>query len=77
MEINEFIANFAAQFDETDPAEITVATRFRDLEEWSSLIGLSIIAMIDEEYDVTLRGDDMRKANTVEELFEIVKGKQS
>lgn len=77
MEIKEFVENFAAQFDETDPSEITSSTRFRDLEEWSSLIGLSIIAMVDEEYDVTLRGDDMRKANTVEELFEIVKGKQS
>lgn len=76
MELNEFVANFADQFDETDPAEINGGTNFRDLEEWSSLVGLSVIAMIDEEYDVTLRGDDMRKANTVEELFEIVKNKK-
>lgn len=76
MELNEFVTNFADQFDETDPAEINAGTNFRDLEEWSSLVGLSVIAMIDEEYDVTLRGDDMRKANTVEELFEIVKNKQ-
>lgn len=76
MELKEFVEKFAEQFDETDSADITAATNFRDLEEWSSLIGLSVIAMVDEEYDVTLRGDDMRKANTVEELFEIVKGKQ-
>ena len=76
MKLNEFVEKFAEQFDETDPAEITASTNFRDLEEWSSLIGLSVIAMIDEEYDVTLRGDDMRKANTVEELFEIVKSKK-
>lgn len=76
MELNEFVTNFADQFDETDPAEINAGTNFRDLEEWSSLVGLSVIAMIDEEYDVTLRGDDMRKANTVEELFEIVKSKK-
>lgn len=76
MELKEFVEKFAEQFDETDPADITAATNFRDLEEWSSLIGLSVIAMVDDEYDVTLRGDDMRKANTVEELFEIVKGKQ-
>lgn len=76
MELNKFIENFAAQFDETDSAEIIASTNFRDLDEWSSLIGLSIIAMVDEEYDVTLRGDDMRKANTVEELFEIVKAKK-
>jgi len=76
MELEKFVKNFADQFDETDPAEITAATAFRDLEEWSSLIGLSIIAMVDDEYDVTLRGEDMRKANTVEELFEIVKAKK-
>lgn len=76
MDLNVFVENFADQFDETDPAEITAATRFRDLDEWSSLLGLSIIAMVDDEYDVTLRGDDMRKANTIEELFEIVKSKQ-
>ncbi len=75
MDLNEFVENFANQFDETDPAEITAATRFRDLEEWSSLIALSIIAMADEEYDVTLKGDDIRNANTVEDLFNAVKAK--
>lgn len=76
MEINEFVENFANQFDETDPADIKASTNFRELDEWSSLIGLSIIAMVDEEYDVTLKGDDMRKANTVQELFEVVKSKK-
>lgn len=76
MELKKFVEDFADQFDETDPAEITASTAFRDLEEWSSLIGLSIIAMVDDEYDVTLRGEDMRKANTVEDLFEIVKSKK-
>lgn len=76
MELEKFVEYFANQFDETNPAEITASTNFRDLDEWSSLIGLSIIAMVDDEYDVTLRGDDMRKANTVEELFEIVKSKK-
>lgn len=75
MDLNEFVENFANQFDETDPAEITAATRFRDLEEWSSLIALSLIAMADEEYDVTLKGDDIRNANTVEDLFNAVKAK--
>lgn len=75
MEIKEFVENFANQFDETDPSEITASTNFRDLEEWSSLIALSIIAMVDEEYDVTLKGDDIKNANTVEDLFITVKAK--
>jgi acyl carrier protein len=75
MELKTFIENFAAQFDETDASVFTAETKFRDLEEWSSLIGLSLIAMVDEEYDITLKGDDIKNANTVEELFNTVKSK--
>ena len=75
MEINEFVAHFAEQFDETDSNEFAPETRFRDLDEWSSLIALSVIAMVDEEYDVTLKGDDIRNSNTIEDLFNVVKAK--
>ena len=75
MELKTFIENFAAQFDETDASVFTAETKFRDLDEWSSLIALSIIAMVDEEYDITIKGDDMRKAETVGDLFNIVSAK--
>ena len=75
MELNEFVEKFAEQFDDTDPSEIKAETKFRDLEEWSSLIGLSIISMVDDEFEVVLKGDDMRRANTVEELYNIVQSK--
>lgn len=75
MEIKEFIENFAAQFDDTDASVFTPETVFHELDEYSSLIALSLIAMVDEEYDVTLKGDDMRSAVTIEDLFNIVKSK--
>ena len=75
MELNEFIEHFAEQFDETDASEFVATTKFHDLEEWSSLIALSIIAMVDEEYDITLKGDDIIKAITIEDLFNIVVSK--
>lgn len=75
MEIKEFIENFAEQFDDTDASEIKAETKFRNLDEWSSLIALSVIAMVDDEYDVTLKGDDIRNATTVEDLFNTVKAK--
>ena len=75
MELKEFIANFAEQFEDTDASEITAGTEFKNLDEWSSLIALSVIAMADEEYDVTLKGDDIRGAVTVEDLFNIVKSR--
>lgn len=74
--LDEFIVNFADQFEDTDASEIKAETVFKDLDEWSSLIALSIIAMVDEEYDVTIKGDDIRKSNTVEDLFNAVKAKE-
>ena len=72
MNLDQFIENFADLFDETDPDTIQASTRFKELEEWSSLLALSVIAMIDEDYDVEFRGDDIRGSNTVEDLYEIV-----
>ena len=75
MDIKDFIQNFADQFDDTDASEIAPATDFKSLDEWSSLTALSVIAMVDDEYDVTLKGDDIRNAVTVEDLFKVVESK--
>lgn len=75
MNIDRFIEHFTDLFDETDPDTIDATTRFKELDEWSSLFALSVIAMIDEEYDVEFRGDDIRNSNTVEDLYNIVKSR--
>ncbi len=75
MSIDQFLENFTDLFDETDPDTINETTSFKDLEEWSSLLALSVIAMIDEEYDVEFRGEDIRNSNTVEDLYNIVKSR--
>ena len=72
MEIKEFIENFSSKFDETELSFFTAETKFKDLEEWSSLTALSIIAMIDEEYDIRIKGDDIRESNTIEDLFNLI-----
>lgn len=72
MEINNFIENFASQFDDTDITEFKPGTKFRDLDEWSSLLALSIIAMVDEEYQVVLKGEDIRNSQTIQDLHIIV-----
>ena len=75
MEIKDFIENFAEQFDDTDASEFQPDTEFKALDEWSSLTALSIIAMVDEEYDVTIKGDDIRNSETIEDLYNVVKAK--
>lgn len=76
MEIKEFIENFAAQFDDTDASEFKPETVFHELDEYSSLIALTIIGMIDEEYGVSIGAEEMSAAVTIEDLFNIVKSKK-
>lgn len=74
MDIKEFIEHFAEQFDELN-SELTPETNFRQLDEWSSLVALLVITMVDEEYGIVLPPEEMRKTNTVQELFDLVQSK--
>ena len=73
MEIKDFIEKFADAIEIENSDTINADTDFHDLDEWSSLAALSVIAMVDEEYDVVLKGDDIRNSDTIEDLFNIVK----
>lgn len=75
MEIKEFIKNFAEQLDDTDASALFPETNFRDLDDWSSLAALGVLGMVDEEYDVQLKGNEMRSTNTIQELFDLVVSK--
>jgi acyl carrier protein len=76
MELNDFILKFASQFEDAIPSDFNADTDFKNMEEWNSLMLLSIIAMADEEYDIILKGEDVKNANTINDLFEIVKNKK-
>lgn len=75
MELELFIEKFAEQFDDTPVEEFTAGTVFKNLNEWSSLTALSIIAMIDEEFEKRITGADIRNSSTIEELYNLVKSK--
>ena len=75
MDFKGFVENFVNQFEDTDASEFKAETVFKELDEWSSLIALSVIAMVDEEYDVTIKGDDIRNSNTIEDLYNVVKSR--
>ena len=75
MELNELIANFADQFDETDASEIQADTEFHEIDEWGSLTGMGVIAMVKTVYGKTITGKEIRECVTVEDLFNLVKSK--
>ena len=75
MELDVFVQKFAEQFDETPIDQFMADTEFKSLEEWGSLNALAIISMVDEEFSVSLKGDDIIAAGTIQELFERVKSR--
>ncbi|MGI5903490.1 MAG: hypothetical protein ACOX6B_04930 [Thermoguttaceae bacterium] len=74
MTLENFIDDFAGLFGESDG--LIPETEFKKLPEWSSLVGLSVISMVDEKYGVTLKGRDILKSQTLTDLFNTIKAKQ-
>ena len=73
MELQEFIEKFAGVFEDTDISEITNDTKFKELDEWSSLTGLLVIGMVLDDYGKNLKADAIRQSVTVEDLYNVVK----
>ena len=72
MDIKELIKNFANLLDDTEVSEIQAETNFRELEEWSSMVSLALLNMIDKKYGVKIAFNDMRTLSTIQQLFNFV-----
>lgn len=75
MELNTFIKEFASQFDDTDESEFSAETVYQELDEWSSLMAMSIIALIKSDYNKTVTGKEVRDCETIKDLFDLVESK--
>lgn len=73
--IDEFVQLVANQFYETDASMFKPDTRLRELDEWSSLTAVSIMAMIIEEFGVALNAKDADTIFTIEDLYNLVKSR--
>ena len=77
MEIKEFIEKIEVEFEEIEKGTLNPETNFRDIDEWSSMHALIIIALIDVEYDVVVGGEDLIKMETMLDLFDFVQQKHN
>lgn len=76
MNMQEFVAHFANQFDDTEMDVFTPETSFRELEEWSSLVGLAVMNMIAKKYEVKITPAELRSVETIEALYNLVAAKK-
>jgi len=69
MDIKEFIQLLEVEFEDLEKGALTATTNFREIDEWSSMHALIIIALLDVEFGVTVGGEDLSKMETVQELY--------
>ena len=75
MDVKDFIKIFAEQLDDTDVSEIHTDTEYQELEEWSSLTAMSLIAMAKTQFGKTITGREVRGCKTIEDLFNLIASK--
>lgn len=72
---NKFLTKFREVL-EIEDRELQLEDNFREYEEWNSLVFLSLIAMIDEEFDVIIEGRDFKQLKTNADIIEAIKNNQ-
>jgi len=72
MDSNTFINNFQEQFIDADEISVDLNTKFRDLPTWDSLTGMSVLVMIKDEYEIDFTADELKRCNTVEEIYNLI-----
>lgn len=75
MDLNTFVEKFCEQLENTDISTVHASTDYKALAEWDSLVALSVIAMIDEEFEVVITGSDIDGNTTIEDLYNTVQSR--
>ena len=76
MEINQFVRNFENAIFGVEPNSLNPETRFREIEQWESLALLCLLAMIDNEYGVQVGGMELKKCETLRDIFDSIASKK-
>lgn len=77
MKIEDFLIKFEECFDGIEPGTIHPETQFKDLEKWDSLTALTLLAMVDGDYEVAISANELRSCNKVQEVYDLIKQKKS
>ncbi|MBR0178472.1 MAG: acyl carrier protein [Bacteroidales bacterium] len=72
MTLDQFVQQFAEQFDETPANQFTPATDYKSLDEWGSLTTLGVITMVDAEMEKRITASNLLACTTIEELYNFI-----
>lgn len=69
--MNEFLA-FVADVMDTDVDEINMETTYKEYSKWDSLMMMTLVMELEEEYDVSISIDEIGKVHTLEDLYKLI-----
>lgn len=75
MTLEEFTTELELEFEEIKPGTISPKTNYREIEGWSSMYALIVIAFVDNHYDIILNATELRQTNTIEDLYKLIQTK--
>lgn len=71
MDIKEFVEKIAEAIEVDNVEVLTAETEFRELDEWSSLSVMLLIAFYDEEFGKELTQAQIKTARTIQDLYNL------
>ncbi|MGB3591802.1 MAG: hypothetical protein WBA16_08995 [Nonlabens sp.] len=77
MKLEDFVKEIEQEIEELPPNSLTADQDYRQLDAWSSMYALIIIAFITVNHQVTLTAADLKSTNTVRDLYELVKSRKT
>jgi len=76
MNPEQFVTQFESIFEEIEAGSLSLQTVFRDLPQWDSLATIGLLVMINTEYEVTLTGNEIKSATTIQDIYDLVAAKK-
>lgn len=77
MKEENFIEQFKEALEMEGDQHVKMSDEFKQFEEWDSLARLSLIALLDEEYEVEIESKELEALNSVQDLFDLVNSKKA
>ncbi|EFI40532.1 acyl carrier protein [Bacteroides sp. 3_1_23] len=72
MDTKIFIEKFAEALEIETTDVLSTETIFRELEEWDSLAYLSVIAMMDEEFEIQIENVEFKQLKTLGDIMNYI-----
>lgn len=72
--MDDFLAEMAEILEED---AVSPSDQLDDFESWDSLAALSVAAMADAKFGVNMSAQEIKRAETLEDLYELITAKKA